>query len=384
MKILAAFIFFAHKIYRIRRIVIVPNCRSKTLMNTVPANPRIKDIARLAGVSIGTVDRVLHNRGEVAAPTKEKILKIADDLSYSPNLMARALKSKSKLQIVVFMPEVKEPDSFWHKHLVGLEKAVHECASLPVKITKVEFDIHNETNLLLKAEEVFALNPDGVLLAPVLKNETLAICHRLERLSIPFVFIDSFIADTSFLAFIGEDAYQSGRVAAQLIDFGTRPDRDILIVNLARDFGNTLHLNSRMQGFLSYFMDAGENHGLKISLEIQHDDSVEVRTKMEQVMKSNPNIGAVFVTSSKTYSVAQYFESLGIKNINLIGYDLVERNVKYLRTGYIRFLLSQRPVEQIEKGIRKLYEYISVNRVPVKMEYLPIDVVTPENVNFFM
>ena len=44
---------------------------------------RIKDIALKAGVSIGTVDRVLHNRGEVKAATKEKVLAIAKKLNLS-------------------------------------------------------------------------------------------------------------------------------------------------------------------------------------------------------------------------------------------------------------------------------------------------------------
>ena len=55
---------------------------------------RIKDIARLAGVSIGTVDRVIHNRGEVAEKTKLKVQQILKETNYSPNVMAQALKLK--------------------------------------------------------------------------------------------------------------------------------------------------------------------------------------------------------------------------------------------------------------------------------------------------
>ena len=52
---------------------------------------RIKDIAIRAGVSAGTVDRVLHNRGEVKSKTKELILKIAKELDYKPNVAAQKL-----------------------------------------------------------------------------------------------------------------------------------------------------------------------------------------------------------------------------------------------------------------------------------------------------
>ena len=57
---------------------------------------RIKDIAVLAGVSEGTVDRVLHNRGDVSAKSREAVTKVLDEMNYSPNLLARSLASKKQ------------------------------------------------------------------------------------------------------------------------------------------------------------------------------------------------------------------------------------------------------------------------------------------------
>ncbi len=55
---------------------------------------RLKDIATLSGVSLGTVDRVIHNRGQVAEKTRERVLQVAKELNYTPNIMARALKTR--------------------------------------------------------------------------------------------------------------------------------------------------------------------------------------------------------------------------------------------------------------------------------------------------
>lgn len=52
-------------------------------------NYTIKDIARMAGVSAGTVDRVLHNRGDVSAASREKVQKVLDEIDYHPNMFAR-------------------------------------------------------------------------------------------------------------------------------------------------------------------------------------------------------------------------------------------------------------------------------------------------------
>src|SRR5664279_6289090 len=72
---------------------------------------RIKDIARIAGVSIGTVDRVIHNRGEVAEKTRLKVERILKDTNYSPNVMAQVLKSKRRFHIVSLLPTPSENNS---------------------------------------------------------------------------------------------------------------------------------------------------------------------------------------------------------------------------------------------------------------------------------
>jgi LacI family transcriptional regulator len=62
-----------------------------------PKKSTIKDIALMAGVSIGTVDRVIHRRGEVAEKTKLKVQQILKETNYSPNVMAQVLKSSIHL-----------------------------------------------------------------------------------------------------------------------------------------------------------------------------------------------------------------------------------------------------------------------------------------------
>jgi len=59
-------------------------------------------------------------------------------------------------------------------------------------------------------------------------------------------------------------------------------------------------------------------------------------------------------------------------------------NVKYLKAGITKFLIGQRPEEQTYKGVKKLFEFLSLNKVPERLEYLPVDVVTSENVDFFL
>jgi LacI family transcriptional regulator len=349
-----------------------------------PKRARIKDIAELAGVSIGTVDRVLHNRGEVAERTRENILRIAKDLEYSPNVIARALKSKKRVNLVSLLPEPAEESAFWSKHPEGILRAMKELDPFPVGLDQVNFDMLDEKDFQKKSEKVLSLVPDGVVLAPLFKNEAIVLCRQLTKKHIPFVFIDGYIEETDFLCYTGEDIYQSGRVAGQLVNMVTPDDRDILIVNIARNVSNVHHLNMRTRGFSSYFPGNGNNGSRLVNLVINDPEPEIVTRELRKVLGEHPDTGSIFVTGSKSYKIADFLESEGIDFISLIGYDLLEDNVSHLKSGRISFLIGQRPEEQAYKGVRKLFDFLSLDRTPEKMEYLPIDVVTSENVQFFL
>ena len=298
--------------------------------------------------------------------------------------MAQVLKLKKRFHLVSLLPEPTEYNSFWLKHTLGMSRAVEELDPFPLTLTEVTFDMLNEDDFQKKAASLFNLKPDGVLLAPIFKSESIAFCSKLYNEKIPFVFVDGYIEDTDFLAYIGEDIFQSGRVAGQLIDLVTPVSSDLLIVNIARNLQNVHHLSTRTRGFFSYFQNSCKNRGRKIDINISDPSAENVRFELDKVFSENPGIGSIFISGSKSYQIASYLEEKGLKSINLIGYDLLDQNVKYLKSGITRFLIGQRPEEQTYKAVKKLFEFLSLNKVPEKIEYLPVDVVTSENVDFFL
>jgi LacI family transcriptional regulator, galactose operon repressor len=349
-----------------------------------PNKIRIKDIARLAGVSIGTVDRVIHERGEVAKKTRQKVKSILKETNYSPNVMAQVLKSKKQYHLISLLPESTNDNSFWQKHPVGMNKAMDDLDLFNVKLSQITFNILNEKDFQKKANDIFDLNPDGILLAPIFKEESLAFCSNLSANNIPFVFIDGFIEDAGFTAYIGEDIFQSGRVAGQLIDIITPKQSEILVINIARNIQNIQHLNKRTQGFFSYLEKSGKDRSKILKINIPDPTYKTIKNTLDSVFKENPGIRSIFISGSKSYLIARYIEERGLSSINLIGYDLLDLNVKYLKSGTTNFLIGQRPDEQSYKGIKKLFDFLSINKVPEKMEYLPIDIATSENVDFFL
>jgi len=344
----------------------------------------IKDIAVRAGVSIGTVDRVLHERGEVAEETRKKVLRIASELNYTPNLMAQALKTRKRYDLVSLLPVSSVENSFWSKHPEGMTKAMVELDQFPVTLKQITFDMNLEEDFQQKTRQVLELYPDGILLAPVFKSESIAFCKILQEKGIPFVFVDNYLPETNFLAYIGEEIYTSGRVAGQLSDIITPVGKDILIINIARNIRNMHHLSNRTMGFMSYFRGPARNKGKKIRLNIPGTEPSLIKISIDRVFRKYPDILTIFITGSKSFKIASYLHTTKNHPVNIIGYDLLDDNVRLLKDGKIIFILGQRPEEQTYRAVKKLFEYLSLGKKPEKMEYLPVDIVTSENVDFFV
>src|SRR4051794_3050998 len=119
---------------------------------------RIKDIAIKAGVSTGTVDRVIHNRGSVSKKVKKDILKILNEMNYEPNLMARALGSHKVYNLAALIPDPKS-DSFWEAPKAGIEKAERDLKQYGIVVKQYIFGPYDATSFIEKAN---ALSEDSI------------------------------------------------------------------------------------------------------------------------------------------------------------------------------------------------------------------------------
>ena len=98
-----------------------------------PKNIRIKDIARLAGVSKGAVDRVLHKRGRVSEKSFQKVMKVMEEIDYKPNLIARTLSSNKNYRIVALIPDPVS-DAYWAQTKEGILQAQTEWTHYGISI----------------------------------------------------------------------------------------------------------------------------------------------------------------------------------------------------------------------------------------------------------
>lgn len=344
-------------------------------------NIRIIDIAKEAGVSIGTVDRVLHERSEVSSETKEKILKIIKDFDYHPNIIARSLASKKVITFASLTPWFPDKDSYWSKPQEGIERGIEQIKQFGVSLKQFYFKMDDSDTFTAAAEKILELSPDGVLLAPWAKRESLKFTEALFEKGIPYLFIDSTLKEANPISFIVQNSSQSGYLAAKLLDYGIKEQSLILLVHVTREIDNVTHLLQREKGFLDYFETRkGRKHRI-IKIEISEDEN-ELDSKLQEMGLALNDINAVFVTNSKVHQVVACFKDL-VQGPKIIGYDLIPRNIELLNLGKIDFLICQKPEKQGFIAINLLFDYI-VKKEKVQSEnYTPIDIITKENIDYY-
>jgi len=343
----------------------------------------IKEIARIAGVSPGTVDRVIHNRAEVSEDTHSRIMKIIEEFGYQPNLLARSLASKKTFRIAFIRPKHTKSNPYWLQSAEGIKKAVAEFGPFGFKLLNFEFDSTNEQSFKETTKQVLEHNPDGVILVPFFTKESHLFLDECEKLDIPYCFLDSRLKDRNYLSFVGQDGFQSGYVAAKLMNYMLPDPAKILIVNISSSFGNTNMLFQRVQGFRRFFESDPKHKMIEIFQREIPDSSDPHQINFDKGIIEESGIQGVYIPNSRSYIVAQLLEKHHLTNLPVIGYDLIPQNIKLLQHQYIDFLIGQRPQKQAFKVVSILFEHLVLKKEVTKDNFSPIDIITRENLDYY-
>jgi LacI family transcriptional regulator len=345
---------------------------------------RIKDIAQKAGVSTGTVDRVLHNRGRVSEEVRQRVLTIAKELNYEPNLLARALVTNRTYTIAALIPD-PAADSYWQAPKIGIEKAEAELKQYGVVVKQFIFDPFHAGSFRENADRLTKTRFDGILVAPIFYRESITYFNMWKRNGVPFVLFNTHIPDYEPLMYIGQDSYLSGYLVGKIFHFGHQESGTFLVAHIDENMQDSSHLIKKEQGFVDYF----QQNTLPDAYQILHTqitrgiDKEGFATQLDKLLADNPMIKGIFVTNSKSYMVAEYLQSRKHRRINLVGYDLVEKNLHFLNTGLINFLINQNPKGQGYHSMYGLADHLIFKKEVEAIKYLPLDIITKENLQYY-
>ena len=303
-------------------------------------------------------------------------------MEYQPNILASTLASKKTFSFALLFPEPISPEAYWNKPMIGVRQAFQEIQQYGVNI-----DIHlfkqsdpetfsNEAGLILES------NPEGVVLAPFFSRESKEFIGELKNRDIPYVFIDSNIKDSDKLSYIGQDSFQSGTLAAKLLDYSIPENASILILHFAKELDNMNHLVQREKGFYEYFSKASGKKNL-ITLEIADPNDLGCQNRIIEQIQSNTNIKGIFVTNSQFYYLGRILEQINRQDIRVIGHDLIRENIEFLNKGVVDFLICQRPEEQGYRAIQTLFDHLVLRKEVNSENYTSIDIITKENLEYY-
>lgn len=298
----------------------------------------IRQIAEAAGVSRGTVDRALNNRGRIRPEVAERIRKIAKEMGYRPNQLGRALSmSKNNIKIGVILQSAETP--FMHELLKGVEAAREEVDSLggTVLVCKIPHISQSDT---ISAMEL--MREEGVSAIAMVPIDEEKVKERInlfvEEYHIPVITFNSDVKDTKRLCFVGQNALQCGRAAAGLMGELVGGKGKVAVIS---GYSTNTSLSNRVLGFQTEV----EKRYPRIQLlgpEYCYEENPRAEKITEKLLEQYPDLKGIYLTSHGEEGVCSAMRKYGkAGKIKMIANDFMGKNYELLREGSIHFLIGQ-------------------------------------------
>lgn len=344
---------------------------------------RIKDIAIRAGVSVGTVDRVLHNRPSVSKDAREKVEKALEEMDYQPNVYASALAYNKTYNFICIMPK-HESEAYWQEVEDGAMRACEHRRDFNVNVEIMYYRRFDQSTFKKVTEECLAKNPDGVVIIPSTLNVTREFTDKLHDGNIPFVMLDSYMPDLRPLSFFGQDSFCSGYFAGKMLMLIASKETEIMMMKQMLN-GNVAskQQENRETGFRHYMRDHFPNvkiTEMNLALDVEREKYADM---LEQFFTEHPNVHHCITFNSKAHLVGEFLLRSNRRNVQIMGYDMVKKNAECVKQGSISFLIAQHGYMQGYSSIDTLFQAVVLKKEVNPVNYVPIELLTKENVDFY-
>ncbi len=336
----------------------------------------------MAGVSPGTVDRYLHNRGNVSEKARKAIEAVLEKVSYKPNIHVSALSLKSRFKIAITMPEIS-PGEYWDSIYNGISHALKEYENIKVKtelFTYNQYDIYSCREVFKQIENI---EVDALIIGPTFPDETVELCRKMDEKETPYIFIDSTVEGTAPLAFFSADHYVLGNLMAKLITSITPAGSDIGILHAVRTGDRSANTTTlRLKGFQDYLTkNRCTNRIRKIPFSVAKPETNKIY--LSRFFNSYGDIPGIVVMNSRGNFISNYLFETDIHTAKMVCLDLTASNIEALKNGQIDFLIGQEPEYQGFYTMKTLIEYL-IFKTPVKKEnYVQLDILTKETIDYY-
>lgn len=323
--------------------------------------PTIKDVALLAGVSIGTVDRVVHNRGKVSARNMKAVQSAIDALGYRPSRIASALvKRRNGFKIGVCIPNVES--EFWAEAMEGVHRAEEKLSPFGVTLvidTSRTYDFRDQKASILR---LLSQGVSALLLVPVQGKES-----QLDELippEIPYATVIEDIPDSRRLFHVGPNDRAMGTLAGRLATLYTGPGMQCVILAANCQFWGTQDRIASFRDFLAQHDPAARIlDTCEIPIQSERIAYQSIYEIAQQQMELHPQMNAFYVTNGLTqWAAAAVKNNKKQGSIQVFGYEHTEMTDTFLREQVISATICQCPARQWYNAIQIMNEVLAGER----------------------
>lgn len=338
----------------------------------------MSEIAKLAGVSRGTVDRVINNRGGVGLETAEKILRVAAQLNYSPNRAARSLSTGKRnflLTFIVFHPE-RAP--YYRDVQAGALQFAQVKREHGVEVKLRYIENWGEQGILTQLDEAVKDGSDGIALYGTSDAAVVERVRKITQSGIPVVTVGSEIPECGQLGFVGSNAFAAGRTAAGLISLFQREE---IRLGIILGYRSRFYHNGRLAGLTAGLGEQSIPWSIGFT-ECNSDDEFDCFDIVKEQMWRHPEVNTLFLSTGNVYGACRALERMNLpRQPRVICYDNTSDIRQMIRKGLISASIGTEPVRQGLEALQILYDYLAFGTPPKeKKHYMENDIFIAENV----
>ncbi|MBR1402419.1 MAG: substrate-binding domain-containing protein [Prevotella sp.] len=344
---------------------------------------RIKDIAEKSGVSVGTVDRILHNRPNVSKSAREKVERVLKEINYRPNMYASALAYNKSYTFHVLIPK-HESEAYWEEIEEGALEACEVRRDFHIDVKMGYYERFNKQEFEEVFENIIASGTNGVVVVPSDLEITKKYTDQLHELNIPFILLDSYLPDLNPLSFYGQDSLSSGYFAAKMLMLIAQNEKKIMLMKLTKNGKVASKQQDNREVGFRHYMKEHYPHIDIVELDMPMDkDKAYYDKQLEAFFMKNPDVHHCITMCSKAHIIGDFLLRTNRRDVQIMGYDMVGKNAVCLRQGSISFLIAQHAFMQGYNCVDTLFKAIVLKQEVDPVNYMPIELLTKENVNFY-
>lgn len=321
----------------------------------------IRQVAEAANVSRGTVDRALNHRPGVNAQVAERILQIAEELGYKPNMAARTLANKKYVKTIGVLL-CSEGNPFFKDVIQGVNDTLEELENFGIRGIVRQIKGFNEKNQLEVIEELRQKQISGLVVTPV---DTPLIAKKIEELEtegIPVVTINTDVSEVKHLAYVGCDYVKSGRVAGGLLGISSQGEEEHIAVLIG--FKKVMAQAQRLNGIEQVLEQDYKNILIDEVLENEDDDQKSYEM-IRALLEKNQNLSAIcFASAGLCGGIKAIMETDYVRKVRVITYDLTDVVRENLKSGMVMASVCQEPYRQGADGVNILAQYLLYGTQP--------------------